>query len=151
MEKEENLKPKAQNEGKGRFLPFTFGAYLIFWVILALKPVDRHDWALENLLIFISTIVLAGTYQRFRFSTLSYGLILIFLALHTIGAHHTYAKVPAGFWLGDWFHFGRNHYDRIIHLSFGLLLFYPMRELLQRSARAHRLGRRTWKWLRWPP
>jgi putative membrane protein len=45
--------------------------------------------------------------------------------------------VPAGFWVQDWLHLKRNHYDRVIHFSFGLLLLYPMRELLIRSARAH--------------
>src|SRR5207249_7016384 len=32
----------------------------------------------------------------------------------------------------------RNHYDRVIHFAFGLLLLYPMRELLIRSAGAKR-------------
>src|SRR5947207_12983639 len=52
-----------------------------------------------------------------------------------IGAHYTYAKVPAGFWLQDWLHLKRNHYDRVIHFAFGFLLVYPMSELLVRSAR----------------
>jgi putative membrane protein len=104
--------------------------------VLAIHPLDRSDWLLENLLIFISVIVLALSYRKFRFSNLSYALILIFLAFHTIGAHYTYAKVPAGFWLQNWLHLNRNHYDRVIHFSFGFLLLYPMRELLERSARA---------------
>jgi putative membrane protein len=62
-------------------------------------------------------------------------LILIFLAFHTIGAHYTYAKVPAGFWLQHWLHLSRNHYDRVIHFAFGFLLVYPMTEVLARSAR----------------
>jgi putative membrane protein len=44
--------------------------------------------------------------------------------------------VPAGFWLQHWLHLSRNHYDRIIHFSFGLLLLYPMGELLRRTANA---------------
>src|SRR5205085_7924792 len=59
---------------------------------------------------------------------------------HTIGAHYTYAKVPAGFWLQHWLHLSRNHYDRVIHFSFGLLLLYPMRELLRRTACAKPLS-----------
>ena len=120
------------------FLPVALLCYLIFWLWLAIRPLDRSDWLIENLLIFIAAAVLILTYQRFRFSNLSYALILIFLVFHTIGAHYTYAKVPAGFWLQDWLHLKRNHYDRIIHFSFGLLLLYPMREVLIRSARAHR-------------
>lgn len=129
---------------KTHFLPMAVGAYLIFWIVLAIKPLDRSDWLLENLLIFISVGVLALTCRRFRFSNLSYGLILIFLAFHTIGAHYSYAKVPVGFWLQNWLHLSRNHYDRVIHFSFGFLLLYPMNELLIRSARV----KQTWgPWL----
>ena len=129
---------------KTRFLPIAVGVYVIFWIILAIKPLDRSDWLLENLLIFISVGVLSLTYRRFRFSNLSYGLILVFLAFHTIGAHYTYAKVPIGFWLQNWLHLSRNHYDRVIHFAFGFLLLYPMNELLIRSARV----KQTWgPWL----
>jgi putative membrane protein len=119
------------------FLPIAVACYVGFWIILAIHPLDRSDWLLENLLIFISVAVLALTYRRFQFSNTSYALILIFLTFHTIGAHYTYAKVPIGFWAKDWLHLSRNHYDRVIHFSFGFLLLYPMRELLIRSAHAN--------------
>lgn len=119
------------------FLPIALASYVGFWIALAIRPLDRDDWLLENLLIFISVGVLGITYRKFQFSNFSYALILIFLVLHTIGAHYTYAKVPAGFWLKEWVHLNRNHYDRVIHFSFGFLLLFPMRELLMRSAHAH--------------
>lgn len=119
-----------------RFLEIAFAGYLVFWAALAIHPLDRHDWLLENLLVFVTAAVLIPTYRRFQFSNISYALILIFLAIHTIGAHYTYAKVPAGFWMADLLHLQRNHYDRVIHFAFGLLLLYPMRELLARSAGA---------------
>src|SRR5438477_964682 len=92
------------------FLPTALGCYVVFWIALAIHPLDRGDWLLENLLIFISVAVLGFTYRKFQFSHISYALILIFLAFHTIGAHYTYAKVPAGFWLQHWLHLSRNHY-----------------------------------------
>lgn len=117
--------------------------YALFWMALAIHPLDRGDWFLENLLVCVAAIVFGSTYRRFQLSTASYVLILVFAAIHTIGAHYTYAKVPAGFWLQDWLHLQRNHYDRLIHFSFGLLLVYPMRDLLMRSARAHK------RWATW--
>ena len=123
------------SKNKSLFLPIAVGVYLILWIALAISPRDRGDWFLENLLIFISGAVLAITYRWFQFSNASYLLILIFLAFHTIGAHYTYAKVPAGFWLQHWLHLSRNHYDRVIHFAFGFLLVYPMTEVLARSAR----------------
>jgi len=126
-----------------RTLPIAVACYVAFWIALAIHPLDRGDWLLENLLIFISVTVLALTYRKFRFSNFSYALILLFLAFHTIGAHYTYAKVPAGFWLQNWLRLNRNHYDRVIHFSFGFLLLYPMRELLVGSAHARK------QWATW--
>jgi putative membrane protein len=119
-----------------RFLQIALGGYVLFWIALAIHPVDRSDWFLENLLVFATASVLIPIYRRFQLSNFSYALILVFLAFHAVGAHYTYAKVPAGFWLMDWLHLKRNHYDRIIHFAFGLLLLYPVRELLIRSAGA---------------
>jgi len=52
--------------------------------------------------------------------------------LHVYGAKYTYAENPFGYWLKDYFSLERNHYDRIVHFSFGFLLAYPMRELFLR-------------------
>ncbi len=107
---------------------------VILWIVTAIDPLYPRDWLLENLLVFISGAALLATYSRFSFSNLSYGLFAIFLSLHLVGAHYTYAETPFGFWLQDWFDLQRNHYDRIVHFSFGLLLAYPMREILLRES-----------------
>ena len=104
------------------------------WIVTAIEPFDRRDWLLENLLVFIYGALLLLTYRRFAFSNLSYGLFGVFLSLHLIGAHYTYAETPFGFWLQDAFGLSRNHYDRIVHFAFGLLIAYPFRELLIRVA-----------------
>jgi putative membrane protein len=78
--------------------------------------------------------LLVFTYRIFPLSDLSYLLITLFLMLHAVGAHYTYAEVPVGFWLQDAFHLGRNHFDRIVHFSFGLLMAYPIREVFLRVA-----------------
>ena len=106
--------------------------YVVLWVFLAIDPVDRHDWFLENILAVGLLIVLVATYRRFPLSDLSYLLITVFMTLHAIGAHYTYSKVPMGFWMEDWWGLERNHFDRIAHFSFGLLLVYPLRELFLR-------------------
>lgn len=87
---------------------------------------------MENILFFIFFTVLIASYRIFQFSLRSYILITIFLTLHLIGAHYTYAKVPFGFYLSEIFDLNRNHFDRIVHFSFGLLLTYPIREILLR-------------------
>lgn len=108
--------------------------YGLLWTWLAIAPVNRRDWLLENLLTFALMLLLTLTYRRFQFSTLSYCLITFFMTLHAVGAHYTYAEVPLGFWLQDLLSLSRNPFDRIVHFAYGALLVYPMREILMRLA-----------------
>lgn len=111
-------------------------------IILGISPLDRHDWALENSLVVVFVLILALSHKTFPLSRVSYSLIFIFLCLHEIGAHYTYAKVPYdqffmanfGFNLNELMSWERNHFDRLVHFSFGLLLAYPIREVYCRIA-----------------
>jgi putative membrane protein len=107
---------------------------LVLWIYAAIEPFNRRDWLLENLLVFFYGGLLVLTYRRFAFSNFSYVLFTVFMSLHLVGSHHTYAEVPFGFWLQEALELQRNHYDRIVHFSFGLLIAYPFRELLLRAA-----------------
>jgi putative membrane protein len=108
--------------------------YGLVWTWLAIAPVNRRDWLLENLLALALVILLVLTYRRFQFANVSYCLIACFMTLHAVGAHYTYAEVPFGFWLKDLLSLSRNPFDRIVHFAYGLLLVYPVRELLMRLA-----------------
>jgi putative membrane protein len=110
--------------------------YALVWVVTAIHPLDRHDWMLENILVVAALALLIGTYRRFPLSDLSYLLITLFMTLHAMGAHWTYAEVPFGFRLQHAFGLARNPFDRIVHFSFGLLLAYPIREVFLRVANA---------------
>lgn len=109
---------------------------------LAIHPHDRPAWALENALVLVFVVALAASYRLFPLSRVSYTLIFVFLCLHEIGAHYTYAKVPYddwfraafGFSLNQALGFERNHFDRAIHFSYGLLIAYPVREVFIRIA-----------------
>lgn len=119
---------------KTRVLQGLAAWYMILWALLAISPTDRHDWLLENLLALAAVIVLLVFRRQFEFSTLSYILLTGFLTLHAIGAHYTYAEVPFGHWLRHTFDLTRNPFDRLVHFSYGLLLAYPLREILVRLA-----------------
>lgn len=110
--------------------------FAIVWGALAVRPRYRADWWLENLLTFVLVPAAVLTYRRFRFSDQSYVQATIFLVLHTIGSHYTYSEVPAGEWMRQVFGFARNHYDRLVHFCFGLLLLRPTRELVLRQPEA---------------
>ena len=108
--------------------------FSLVWLWSVINPGIFDDWLLENLLVFFLMGLLAFSYGWLAFSDLSYFLILVFLCLHEGGAHYQYSGVPLGEWLKSILHVNRNHYDRLVHFSFGLLLSYPQREILIRKA-----------------
>lgn len=115
-----------------KVLLFIFAAV---WVWAAINPSYRHDWLLENYLVFIFVPIIVLTARYFRLSNVSYGLITLFMILHVIGSHYTYAEVPFGDLLQNWLGASRNMYDRLVHFSFGFLLAYPIREVFLRVTR----------------
>ncbi len=118
-----------------RYKLFLCVVFALVWIWAAVAPLYRDGWLLENILVFIFVplIFVAGRY--FKLSNVSYTLITIFMVLHVIGSHYTYAEVPFGYMLQDWFDASRNMYDRLVHFGFGFLLAYPMRELLIRLSK----------------
>ena len=118
----------------GRLHQGLLAVYGVFWAALAVAPLHRLDWLLENILPVIVVTLLIATYRRFQFSDRSYVLITAFLMLHAVGAHYTYEQVPAGDWLKQALGLQRNHFDRVAHFAFGLLLTCSVRELFVRLA-----------------
>ena len=118
--------------------------FLIVFGLLAIDPSYRHDWALENVLVLAFAGFLVFCYYRFPLSRISYTLIFLFMVLHQVGAHYTYAEVPYdefllanfGFSLNEAMGWERNHFDRLVHFLYGLLLAYPIREVFCRIVNA---------------
>lgn len=54
------------------------------------------------------------------------------MCLHVYGSKYTYADNVFGYWLKDVLDLHRNPYDRIVHFSFGLLLYFPLNEVFIR-------------------
>src|SRR5258705_641786 len=123
---------------KNRLLQALVAWYALVWVVTAVRPLDRSDWILENLLVAAMVAVLVGTYRIFPLSDLSYLIITLFMTLHAVGAHYTYSEVPLGFWIRDTFGFARNPFDRLGHFSFGLLIADPIRVVLMRVPHSRR-------------
>jgi len=104
---------------------------------MAIAPTYRVSWLHENLLVFVGIPCFVWGHRRWlRLSKVSYTLLTVFVCMHLLGAHYTYSEVPLFDKLKEWFSWERNHYDRLVHFSFGLLLAYPVRELFMRVASA---------------
>ena len=104
--------------------------FSLLWIALAIAPVFRKDWLLENMLVFISVPLFVLTARRLRFSDFTYTCLFVFFSLHIVGAHYTYALVPYDEWfqsltgvsLNELMGFERNHFDRLVHFLYGLLI-----------------------------
>lgn len=128
----------------GRYLAILAALFAALWVALAINPSYRHDWALENALVVVFAVAVAASYRALMLSRLSYTLVFLFLCVHEVGAHYTYAEVPYDAWvraltgqsLNQAMGWERNHFDRLAHFLYGLLLAYPLREVFLRVADA---------------
>jgi len=73
---------------RNRLLQTLAAGFAVYWLAMAVAPVYRFDWFLENLLVFVAAAAFAASYRAFPFSDLSYVLLTAFLALHTLGSHY---------------------------------------------------------------
>ena len=99
-----------------------------------IRPYDSATWVLEVLPVIIVVPLLIATYRQFPLTPLLYRLIFLHAVILMVGGHHTYARVPIGFWVQDWFDLGRNHYDRLGHLAQGFIPAIAAREILLRTS-----------------
>lgn len=145
-------KPRVMNHSASVELPVSpatprqaaglLGTAMAIVLASGVAPLDRADWWVENVLPLALLLTLAATLRYWRFSRQAYLAIVVMLAIHELGAHFTYAKVPYDAWLyaltdhslNAWMGWHRNQFDRLVHLSYGLLFALPIRELLQRQA-----------------
>ena len=93
---------------------------------LAIDPVFRKDWLLENAIVFAAIPLFVLSARRLRFSDFAYTCLFIFFvsarrrrALHLLArpVRRLVAGSSAAMPLE-----GRNHYDRLVHFVYGLLV-----------------------------
>ncbi|MFK2825189.1 DUF2238 domain-containing protein [Bacillus sp. B190/17] len=107
-------------------------AAVFIWSII--KPSGYLEWALEVSPAVVGIIILLATYNKFRFTTLSYVIMAILSILMFIGGHYTYSKVPLFDWIKDVFDLKRNDYDRFGHFLKGLFAIVVREVLLRKTA-----------------
>ena len=106
----------------------------------AWHPLELDTWAMEVAPVFVALPLLWLSGRRFPLTPLLYGLIFVHALILMLGGHYTYAKVPLGFWMQDWFGLARNPYDGVGHFAQGFVPAMVARELLLRQT-ALRPGR----------
>lgn len=108
---------------------------MVFCLWSGISPKDtRLTWILETAPFFMALPVMLFTYRRFPLTDLTYTLIAVHAMILMLGAHYSYAKVPLGFWMQDWFGWTRNNYDKIGHLMQGFGPTIYVREIVSRTS-----------------
>jgi len=115
-------------------------ALIALLALSAWRPHDLPTWAMEVAPVFIVLPLLWATAKRFPLTPLLYALIFVHAAILMLGGHYTYARVPLGFSLQEWFALPRNPYDGIGHFAQGFIPAIAARELLLRHTRLERGG-----------
>ena len=111
-------------------------AVLIVMVLASIEPLEWSSYLLHQFGTLLFLALMLGAYRYGYISSRSYALASIFLFIHIIGARYLYSYVPYDAWtqqlfgisLNELFGWQRNMYDRLVHFSYGLLLFFAMLE-----------------------
>lgn len=109
-------------------------AGILLLCLSAIHPHDYTTWWLETMPIFIAVPILIATYKRNELTPLVYRLLFVHALILMLGGHYTYAEVPLGYWMEEWFNFTRNNYDKIGHFAQGFVPAMLFRELLLRHS-----------------
>lgn len=130
-------------------LPLTMlVVFLIYWVYSGFTANNKIVWIADAAFNLLLLLFLFITFKKHRLSRLSYLLIFLFLILAQIGIRYNYELVPYnewtmflfGFHLNDMLGFERDHYDRFVHFCFGLLIYFPVFEVLKDVAGIQHVG-----------
>lgn len=105
----------------------------ILLVISGIQPFDRTTWWLEVTPVLIAIPLLFVTYKTFPLTHLLYVLIFCHAIVLIVGGAYSYARVPFGFEIAQWFGLDRNPYDKIGHFMQGFVPAMVAREILIRN------------------
>jgi putative membrane protein len=108
-------------------------ATIIALVASGWHPYDRLTWLMEVAPVLIALPLLVATRDRYPLTTLLYVLIFLHGLVLMGGGAYTYARVPAGHWVQQWFDLARNPYDKLGHFMQGLVPALVAREILLRG------------------
>jgi putative membrane protein len=125
---------------RSRALALYSAALIALLALSGYKPFDLATWVMEVVPVVIVLVILWISHRRFPLTPLLYALIFIHAVVLMLGGHYSYARVPLGDWMREWFHLSRNPYDGIGHFAQGFIPAIAARELLLRRTLLERGG-----------
>jgi putative membrane protein len=98
------------------------------------QPFDRVTWLLEVAPVLIVLPILWATRRSYPLTSLLLVLVTLHACVLMLGGAYTYARVPLGFAMQEWWQLSRNPYDKIGHFAQGFIPAIAAREILLRGA-----------------
>lgn len=117
-----------------------FALLMAVFFASCIAPPYREFLLMQHVPTVLGGLLLVFMASRYEISRLSFSSITLFLCLHSLGARYLYSYVPYDEWsqqlfgisINKTFGFERNHYDRLVHFSYGLLIAVPIQEFERR-------------------
>jgi len=119
--------------------------YVIFSLILIyVSPMSNREYLyLNNIGTLFLLLLMIVDIQKEVLSKLGFIGLLMFSVSHSFGSCYLYQYVPYNEWMiylfdfnfDSFFGFERNHYDRLVHFLFGVLLLPASRDLSMKLSR----------------
>ena len=114
--------------------------FILIWIVLAINPVHRGIWILENVLVVTIFPVVLWLDKRYSFNNWTFFSLTFFVVLHLFGANQTYNAMAYFDWFSHWFGASRNYYDQVVHFLFGLMVFASFFEIFYHQGYSRKLS-----------
>mgnify|MGYP000022263567 FL=1 len=123
----------------------TLGAFHWGWLgllalacaLASIHPLDPAAYLMHQAGTVVGVMILMWLTQIGKVSKVGFALTIGFILIHVLGAHYLYSFVPYNEWskqylgwdMDGYFGWSRNMYDRLVHFSYGLLLYRIMMDV----------------------
>lgn len=116
----------------------TLGLLIVFTIISCFRPIFPEQQILQHIGTLFIALLLLWDIKKKRLTNTAFLGIALFGLVHIIGARYIYSYVPYPEFLLKYFDFDinaclgwqRNHYDRLVHFSFGLFILPSLFEFI---------------------
>jgi len=97
-----------------------------------INPRYYGHWVGEIAAPIVGLIILIATFKKFRFTIITYSVILFSCYLMFVGAHYTFSRVPLFDWIREFLGQERNNFDKFGHFFQGIIPVLMTREVFLR-------------------
>ena len=122
-------------------LSIIYAVFAVFMITISPygeAPYTGQELYLNNIGTLLLLLLMLLDVFKNLVSKIGFWGLFLFSVFHSIGSTWLYSFVPYNDWfitsfgfdIDAYFEFTRNHYDRFVHFSFGLLLFASTKDLI---------------------